>query len=429
MISLLVFIILLSILESALASDIGKFLHITDIHIDSQYTVGSPATCFLGSTGLGCCRDYDIPISPYRKAGIWGDYNCDTPIDLVEGALSWLNRTNSDLDFILWTGDTPNHHDLDQSIDKNLNNIELVTSLFKKYLPNVRVFPCIGNHDTWPIDQLGEPPLDDFLTDFLTKQWGEWIDDRDALSTLSYGGYYTLEFSPNYRLIAINSLYYDNNNILGSPTNLTANQWEWFIHTLNNSRANNSKVWIIGHIYPGSEEAQTWFDIQYNQIVNEYSDIIQAQFWGHSHCDQFFFNRNSQSITNMGYVTPSVMPDSQQSSLRIFLYNRTSMEILDLINYVANITELNENPSVTISNLNYTFYYSALDSYDMPDLGLNSWIDLLEEFKINETMFNLYATRYYPDLPHGNCTDVCRLNLLCAIQYVVPDDYDSCMKV
>lgn len=410
------------------ASDIGKFLHITDIHVDLQYEIGSPATCFLESTGLRCCRSYNIPISPYRKAGVWGDYNCDTPINLIEGALSWINRTNLDLDFIVWTGDTPNHHDLDQSIYDNLKDIGVVTSLFKKYLPDVRVFPCIGNHDTWPIDQLGSPPLDNFLTDFLVEQWGDWIDDLNAIETLKYGGYYTLKLNPNYQLIAINSLYCDANNILGSPTNLTANQWEWFIHTLEDARTSNLKVWVIGHIFPGAEEAIEWFDIQYNQIVNEYSDIIMAQFWGHSHRDQFFFNQHNGIITNMGYVTPSLMPDSQQSSLRIFLYNRTTMEILDLIDYVVNITALNEDPSVTISNLNYSYYYSALKSYDMVDMSLKSWIDLYETFQTNESMFDIYFAHYYPDLSHDECNNTCKTYLLCLIQYVVPSDLESCIN-
>jgi sphingomyelin phosphodiesterase len=414
------------------ASDVGKFLHITDLHVDLQYETGSPATCFLGSTGLRCCREYDVPIKPYRKAGKWGDYNCDTPIDLVEATMSWLNRTHPDIDFVIWTGDTPGHHDFDQSISKNLKDIGVVTALFKEYLPNAQVYPCIGNHDTWPIDQLGAPPLDDFLTDFLVDQWGDWLahhSDNTTIETLKYGGYYTLKMGRGYRMVAINSLYYDSHNvILGKPTNLTANQWEWFNSTLKIARDSNEKVWIIGHIFPGAGEASGWFDVEYNELVNEYSDIIVAQFWGHSHRDQFFFNRNEQSITNMGYVTPSLMPDTQQSSVRIFNYDKTSMQILDYTDYVVNITELNQTPNLPISKVDYDYYYSAINSYGMADLELGSWIKLAHQMQSNSTLFNLYYSHFYPDRSHGICSGSCKKSQLCAIQYVVPDQYDACIK-
>jgi sphingomyelin phosphodiesterase len=64
-----------------------KILHITDIHPDLHYTVGSDANC----DDYMCCRaDNPAPGSPEDEAGPYGEYKCDMPEqsmhELVENA-------------------------------------------------------------------------------------------------------------------------------------------------------------------------------------------------------------------------------------------------------------------------------------------------------------------------------------------------------
>ena len=53
-----------------------RVLHLTDIHIDLTYTVGSETDCGLPM----CCGNTSAQAaSASTAAGQWGDYNCDIP--------------------------------------------------------------------------------------------------------------------------------------------------------------------------------------------------------------------------------------------------------------------------------------------------------------------------------------------------------------
>jgi sphingomyelin phosphodiesterase len=54
-----------------------QVLHITDAHIDPEYTPGNNALC----KELSCCRkEQGQPSDKSEEAGYWGDYrDCDSP--------------------------------------------------------------------------------------------------------------------------------------------------------------------------------------------------------------------------------------------------------------------------------------------------------------------------------------------------------------
>lgn len=69
-----------------------RILHITDIHFDELYEIGSLADC-----GMPCCcgNNQGKPSNPADGAGAWGDYrSCDTPWHAV---LDLMNRTSQDV--------------------------------------------------------------------------------------------------------------------------------------------------------------------------------------------------------------------------------------------------------------------------------------------------------------------------------------------
>lgn len=64
-----------------------KILHLSDIHHDSDYAVGSNAVC---NEPL-CCRAGSFPKKPEDAAGQWGDLrSCDTPWHVLENSLDQL---------------------------------------------------------------------------------------------------------------------------------------------------------------------------------------------------------------------------------------------------------------------------------------------------------------------------------------------------
>jgi len=307
--------------------NIGNLVHLTDLHIDLDYKIGSPTTCLFGSSGLGCCREFDIPDRiPYNHSRPWGEYTCDAPISLLHGILKWISNY-SNIDAILYGGDTVGHHDITQSTDQNMNTIKTVSNLFKTYFPNISVISNQGNHDTYPIDQT-LPWNTNYITNELINDWSSLIIPQDStLNSLINTTYYRWVSplkSPNLEIISINSLFYDSNNKFQS-NELKENQQIWLQNILEEKRKYNMNninkkfVYILGHIPPKGGEASNEYNSWLISILTNYSDIIPASFYGHTHKDQLYiYNLNSSSAL----VSPSIMPDDRDPCFRIYQYDR-----------------------------------------------------------------------------------------------------------
>jgi sphingomyelin phosphodiesterase len=163
--------------------------------------VGSPANCYSINSGLGCCNKYLLAKKPYRSANKWGDYNCDAPLLLIDQSLMWIKKNIPDLDFIIYTGDSANHHDFSQSISSNMLSIETIHKLFSINFPSIKVFPNIGNHDTYPIDQT-PPFIDSMFRKSFVQNWKYWLSDNE-LTTVAKGGYYWTKLSSNMNIISL----------------------------------------------------------------------------------------------------------------------------------------------------------------------------------------------------------------------------------
>jgi sphingomyelin phosphodiesterase len=73
--------------------------HISDVHIDRNYTVGAEANC----TKPICCRpDSSTSSNRSETAGPFGDPNCDTPPSLSELLIDQISKNNK---FTIFTGD------------------------------------------------------------------------------------------------------------------------------------------------------------------------------------------------------------------------------------------------------------------------------------------------------------------------------------
>jgi sphingomyelin phosphodiesterase len=88
-----------------LTTGTGTFVHITDIHVDLQYEVGTNSTCSMPV----CCRAQFGPGNSTHSAGAWGDYACDPPQSLVESLFEHIASLDPVPDFIIYTGDDPAH--------------------------------------------------------------------------------------------------------------------------------------------------------------------------------------------------------------------------------------------------------------------------------------------------------------------------------
>lgn len=134
----------------ASGADNLKIVHLSDIHYDPEYKVGSLANCKLPM----CCRSTENNLSDDSDAaGSWGDYrNCDSPLTLVENTLDAVLGEHSDIDYVYYTGDYVDHAVWSTSVTSNKKTIYAVDALLKNKFKNTPVFPVIGNHESDPVN-------------------------------------------------------------------------------------------------------------------------------------------------------------------------------------------------------------------------------------------------------------------------------------
>ena len=117
-------------------TEVLRVLQIADVHVDLTYLAGSPVNC-----GLPCCclGSTGLAEEGEQAAGEWGDYTCDIPLQTLEAMMTTVSW-EVDMDYIIYTGDSPAHDVWLQSKDKNLENERTVLDLLASSFPGVPVY-------------------------------------------------------------------------------------------------------------------------------------------------------------------------------------------------------------------------------------------------------------------------------------------------
>jgi len=155
-------------------------LHVTDIHFDPNYTIGANADCkrererdrererererkrereresfwnanfFKHKIKKGgepiCCRPDDGPTK--RPAAFWGDYNCDLNENMFVSFFEFVSKMQPQPNAIVYTGDSAPHNIWAQSVNGQIQRNSDIANLFQTYLPNIPLFPSLGNHES-----------------------------------------------------------------------------------------------------------------------------------------------------------------------------------------------------------------------------------------------------------------------------------------
>ena len=196
--------------------------------------------------------------------------------------------------------------------------------------------------------------------------------------------------------------------------------------------------------------------------MSNYSDVIAYHFYGHTHKDQvrlrnvvfsclslcYFicalfcgvtsshslcvrfiiqlaFIHDSNGPTGTMLIAPSITPQGQNNpSVRVFTYDTNSYELLDYVNYAANLTRANIEGKVTFERL-----YSAKADLGVRDMSTQSWWQLLQSMQTDDSLFQRYYSLYYPAAaPIAPCNAACKLQYLCNAAYVSKSDRAQCVK-
>jgi sphingomyelin phosphodiesterase acid-like 3 len=337
---------------------VEKVLILSDIHYDSLYDSSLSPTC-------KCNSQYDTDGT--CTTGSWQDLNgqfgCDSPWALVESAISNAAKLVPDPNFILFLGDYVRHDPssvqvaldgikkVTEAIDYYFNDVEAESSSSSSSYKEIRLLEStFGNTDMHPDYSLETD--DESATDYFKHISRIWDKTGDQLTsemnaTVQIGGYYFMEVTPGLYVISINTVIYSPSKLPNDDDGVSENehyddhqsnklndpfnQFAWLEATLAYIRGLGGKAWIIGHIPPTvttNSYTMVWKDkfiSQYTELITAYTDIVKAQFFGHTHKDEFrVLTTSSSSKSGVEWLDSGSSPLFMVGSISPVMYNNPS---------------------------------------------------------------------------------------------------------
>ncbi|XP_042895174.1 acid sphingomyelinase-like phosphodiesterase 3b isoform X1 [Parasteatoda tepidariorum] len=421
---------------------IGNFWFVSDFHVDQNYSrEGNPTKL--------CHEDGSI----HPDTGQYGNFLCDSPMTLINETVASMKNIQPNPDFIVWTGDNlPHTDDFNPDWDVTFEAINNITELLYSSFPNVPIYPCIGNHDTFPPNIL----LPDGISDTVYKGYlekGGWnkLLSKNATVTFHQGGFYSEVIKPGLRLISLNTIlwYFPNNYTVEIED--PANQFSWLKKVLNESSQLSEKVYIIGHVspgfysrgQPGKKSDPTYhlhFLEKYLDILHQYTEIIIGQMYGHFHLDFFqLFQFNTGSFKSSSILASSVTPwhsiDEFSTTLpvnpsfKLMNYSDSDFSLLDFEQFYMNLSKVNSLKETHLDPGHlYEPLYQFTTFYGVSDLSTNSLVKVYENLKKNDNRFQDFFLLLTAGKHSAECGRDCKIAQLCAMSGTSNEEYDQCMK-
>ncbi|CDW73013.1 ser thr protein phosphatase family protein [Stylonychia lemnae] len=405
-----------------------KILHLTDLHLDLEYTVGAVNEC----QRVICCRKaYGMAESDSRKAGLFGDYQCNSPKNLIQNMADYINNVIKP-DVILWTGDNTPHTEEDgQSYTEKKMYLDWLTDFLKRNFTSIPVYPILGNHDmtTSFVEYFDKP---DVIYSYLSNSWNQWLDSN-ALQEYSQKGYYKQNLklkngtiASNVYIIALNTqAAYVYNPVLFRRINDPGKQLDWLNKTLHNLETNNQVAIIIGHIAPMDQDFSYSWGIRLKVLTDRFQHIIRFSAFGHLHDEVTNIARSFDKNKPVGvqYLTGSLTPYKYRlPSFRVFEIDDKLMIPLQVKTHSFDIK--GTNPVWKLD-------HELKQYFQMNDLSPSSFENLAQRISTDETLAKKYQWNKSVKGPGryiAVCDEACRLKISCEIKHSVFYDILGCQN-
>jgi len=185
----------------------------------------------------------------------------------------------------------------------------------------------------------------------------------------------------------------------------------WLESELQKAAQDSRKVYLLGHISPGSPTAP-YFNSIFQQLIARYNQTIRASFFGHEHKDLFrlYYSSNQEPI-HVSFMSSSVTP-GPNPSIRVYYFDEDTKELLDYEQYYVDLVAANEKNSI-----DWQFQYSAVKEYGLLNMSAQEWDGLMKRMKSNQTLFNLFYSNVLALRNVSECNEQCKLDLLCPLQF------------
>lgn len=454
---------------SPLKSEEQRFIALSDLHFDAYHALDKVAFQKLASLDVdewpAFFEQLDQPVSSIGN---------DTNYALMVSTLAAAAKSFPDAPFVLYSGDFLGHNwqrQYDALAPRTLEDdpdayhaftkkaLRLIASEFQSHFPNSVILPTLGNEDAFCSDYWIQPNghfLEAFA-DIWKPLLKDTIDRSEFVASFNAHGCYVADLPAfsNHKLIVLNSLLWSDSycDEYNSPIKNKTNccdcsdagttpgeaQFTWFEEQLLSAQKNGKKVWLLMHIPPGldsyTEEqsggrnaaAHFWsvdFTDRYLKLLDQYREVIQLSFAGHTHKDDYRIDSPNGSPALLTKIIPSVSPIfGNNPAFQVF---QVDVETDELTNWKTHFLGLkfadNKKPT-----RQWAIEYDAHEAYGLDNFNAETITNLFEIMRKHPS--DSQAKRY--GLFYEVSATVIPQELLpihfCVILNPTFQDYQSCL--
>ncbi|KAG1879787.1 sphingomyelin phosphodiesterase [Suillus subluteus] len=425
-----------------------KVFHISDIHLDPRYAIGSEGNC----SAYMCCRENAFnaatPDQIVLPAARFGSYWCDSPLDLMAAAMEAIGpltgTEQSGFNFSIFTGDLT-AHDSDNQYSRAYVEYEEVVfyGLLKKFAGPAPVYPTIGNHDTYMQFQMIPYTMGgtlgtqfNWLYEHISSMWQYegWLPEASVAYASTHYAAYTVTRPDGLKIISLDTnLWYTDNyySYINSTEPDPYGILRFLTDELQASEDAGERVWIIGHVLSGWDGTASQVNPTNLCTIDRFSPHVIANiFYGHTHEDQLsiFYANNGTVMTaetalTASWIGPSLTPlTNLNSGFRMYeidsaasFLSSPTFDILDAYTYVSNVNEFPALDNQTQVGPSYYLEYSTRDAYGgnitwgaNDPLNATWWHLVTEQMLADPTLVQTFNTYQSKSSVAGlDCTGEC----------------------
>jgi len=357
-------------------------------------------------------------LTPANIAGTYGDYNCDSPPNLIASLIDALQNIYPPPDFGFLTGDDPPHNVWNQTREYNVGVSNMIADMFREGFPNVTFFPVLGNHNGFPVNQFNIDIAEDqeWLYYPLAATYSPWLN-RASLETFEQGGFYIAPMNDNLNVIVLNTNFHNDENYwMWLDQGDIGGMMVWFEQILGELRNSQQRAFLLMH-HP-QDSVYGNFSTYINNLITSYDDVLSATFYGHTHNDEFYVLSNSSFVPSVvGYIPGAGTTNGQNPSFRIYDVDAVTGEIIDFFHYRPDLAGqgLINNNSTNAPLPIWNLIYSAREAYNLTDLSAASWNQTATRMITDDALFEFYFMNFFGGLSDGVYTPQQRQSILCTI--------------
>ncbi|TPX69609.1 hypothetical protein SpCBS45565_g02346 [Spizellomyces sp. 'palustris'] len=407
----------------------GKFMHISDIHIDELYKEGTDPA------GTMCHRP-SATNAALNVAGKYGTLSsiCDTPQVMLDATFDWIKKNTADVDFILYTGDSA-RHDRDKTVPRQhsevLNEhkivVDKVISAFDT--SKTKFIPTFGNNDELDYNKMA--PVTDPIIANLTQIWAPYKLGLDKNQDWLNGGYFAYEVKPGLVVLNLNSMLLFASNVLTKDCAVDgsagAGMLTWLRNQLSQLRSAGQKAYVMQHIPPLDHSGKKLYyptcHNDYTNILGSFSDVILGSFYGHTNKDYisyvytnntsspqdgpFFISTVTDTVPSIDFDNTCILHVSSQGpsiigennpALRVYSYDTSRFGFGGLVKWTQYWSDLvKDNAEDKVA---YDLEYTTQQAYGLWNLSPLSWTLALQDWAKNSSSYQDYLKYRFVQNPN-----------------------------